>query len=163
MSTVLTTQDVIRATQLIEPSALRLLTDPNAVWGPQYVMVSLRVNCLRDTFSFAFGTIPRVWRPEWGPEFGSKDFEKFAGLKRALAERGQGPTSRIIVEKPWFLVNGDILRPGGTWRDGISVGVSGIKSEADEMIAEWVADAVAGVARLKARQYVEAGFLTLQS
>ena len=154
MARILTPDLLLAVIELAKPSAMAIIEMPGTTWGPKYVMGSLKFPGIDHPSGFMFGEEPTAWRPQWGDELPMDDFRKFAEHKRQLAERGQGPTSQIVVDKPWLLERGDNLYAGGTWYDGISVGVAGINSEADELIAKLVLTMLIGVARMEARNRV---------
>jgi len=56
-------------------------------------------------------------------------------------------SSRVRQDFPHLYVKGDIKYPGAILRDGLVVAFSGVQSEFDEMISEWMVSAIRAICR----------------
>lgn len=139
------------AVVLARPSARMMLRTKELIWGPKYVMCSLRV---RDmiVIDFRLGTFAK-WNPKWGEEI---DFAQIARRKRRECERGKANTSVIIATRPWTLKDGDYLYAGGAYRDEMAIGVSGAKSRTDEAIGEMILNNLGMLAQLETDKRIAA-------
>lgn len=136
---------------LVRPTAEMLLaTVPEAVWGPGYAIVAIPSFDLPGNWITAlYGQIPTKWDQKWGKEYSSLDFLNLAKSKAGIALRGNGATSKIVLEKPWLLEPGDTLWGGGYAEDGISAGASGATASADETIARLVVLMILSLLRIE--------------
>lgn len=69
------------------------------------------------------------------------NYLRLAEYKAGLSKRYGLSTRHITQTKPHLCIVGDTKHSGGISLDGIPVGVSGVESYFDEMIANWVAAA----------------------
>lgn len=130
-----------------------ILADDEAVWGPRWVEVHMRIWGCENLFLYTFGRREQ-WKEEWGAP---KDFMQIAAAKSHLALRSGFNTSLAVASNPLVLRQGDYLYPGGVVKDGLAVGVSGVKGETDERIAWIILLAIERRARAKVLEMVEAG------
>lgn len=151
---ILTEELVRRAINIVEPTALEILSRPSTIWGPTWVEGRVRAPGLEKIIKFNFEAIPGPWKPEWGEE---KDFGEIAEKKLHVAEREGVNTSVVVATRPWKLEKGEYLYAGGATRHGISVAVSGAKSQTDEAIAEMVISAIVMLALLETERRLKEG------
>ncbi len=146
--TILTIDLVEHAIRLAEPTALAILDDDRAVWGPKWVDGFVDGPGLQQIVPFTFGNkLPAgTWNTTWGPE---KDFVKVAGKKYDLVSREKMSSSLIIAIMPWLLQKDEFLYAGGAYRHGIIAVASGAKGWADEAIGNVIIDMTIMLSYLK--------------
>lgn len=140
------------ATILATPSVEAILKDPRCVWGPKFVSYVIVYDKMCHIDCFGKNT---DWNPEWGsgPEF----FMEVAQKKAELAHRTRKSTGEVVALSPWELQPGDYTYPGGVYQDGIAIGVSGVESFADELIAKILLACIVALAKLKFEKMLEEG------
>lgn len=85
-----------------------------------------------------------------GRDHWDADYMGFARAKAALAWRMRQDGHAVHALAPQRLRPGDSLLRGGTWLDGIVVGVSGAQAAYDEAFGLWIAAALRAVAKRRA-------------
>lgn len=152
---VLGEESVKEALEMLIPGIISILDQQKTTWGPKFVYGSLSypsTEGLNTITKFHFGDIDAPWNPEWGEK---KDFPAVAESKRRLAARLKVATSEAVAMEPWNLQEGEFLWPGGFYRLGISVGISGAMGRTDEAIAEMVVSAIIMLARLETDKRIQ--------
>ncbi len=139
-----------KASHLAAPSVKAILKDPSCVWGPKFVSYVIIHDEIYYVDCFGKNT---DWNPEWGsgPEF----FMEVARKKAELAHRTRKSTGEVVALSPWELQPGDYTYPGGAYQDGIAIGVSGVESTADELIAKILLACIVALAKLKTEKMIE--------
>jgi hypothetical protein len=79
-------------------------------------------------------------------------YDTIARNKAELCRRTRMDTAYVLYNAPHLLCRGDIIFPGGIYRDGLIVAVSGATPEDDVMFANTIADAITKAARDKVRE-----------
>ncbi len=78
-----------------------------------------------------------------------KDFQHpyhiIAGAKAEMCHRTGKPSGHVLHRTPWLFEKGDCRYAGGVVEDGLAVGVSGLQSHFDEMVAWMIFNAIAGL------------------
>jgi len=76
------------------------------------------------------------WQKTYGTIPEGKEFARFAKEKAELSFRHRMSTKDIWVTRPWLLQLGDVAYYGGVFKDGICVGISGLKEDSNHDLAE---------------------------
>lgn len=66
-------------------------------------------------------------------------YREIAHSKVNMVWREQCDSRIIVAQRPHLLRNGDVVWAGGTWNDGIPVGVSGFRGFRDEFLGNMIA------------------------
>jgi hypothetical protein len=74
------------------------------------------------------------------------NFYELARKKAYLSWRYAMPLPHLQFQCPYLLGEEDTMNVGSASRDGLAVGVSGVQSHYCQMIAEWVLEALRGLA-----------------
>lgn len=83
-------------------------------------------------------------RSEW-----KNDYDRVAGRKAGVSHRLKMDTSLVATGHPALFELGDTHWEGGVYLGGIAVGVSGIESYLDEVIARVLASVIMGLIKEK--------------
>ena len=134
MSALLTRELAEKAIAMVTLAIIGLLRQPDTKRS------ALAVTILDPTdgnvlFETTFG---KMKKEEW-----PYPFDDIARGKAHLAHRTKMNTAQVIGQAPYLLQAGDPKFIGGVFRYGMAVGVSGIQSRRDEMVAGWIIDACA--------------------
>lgn len=140
------------ATILATPSVEAILKDPRCVWGPKFVNYLIVYDGMWYDGCFGEKT---DWSPEWGS--GPDIFMGIAQKKAELAYRTRKSTGEVVALSPWELQPGDYIYPGGVYQNGIAIGVSGVESFVDELIARILLACIVALAKLKFEKKIEEG------
>ncbi len=117
---------VRHAVELARPSAEAMLNTIGTTSGHKFVDGYVRAPGLVKDITFTFGDVK-----------GDERFFDFAMQKLEASYRTGVPTSVLVAQAPWLLLEGENLYPGGVTENDVAVGVSGAKGITDESIA-WI-------------------------
>lgn len=105
-----------------------------------------------------------AYSPTWGEGYKIGDlpesewphpFDDFAKEKAQMALKYQRDVAKVISESPHLIQRRDIKWRGGIYFDGIGIGVSGVQSWYDEMIARWFSAAIRAYAGVRVQTQIE--------
>lgn len=130
MSALLTRDVVEQAINLCTPSIMYLLETSGFAKRSALTIVVLDPTTGDELIKTKFGKLPRA---EW-----TADYAEIALAKAKLAFRLK-MSCRAAQQHPHLLEAGDTKHRGGIYHQGIPVGVSGVQSYLDEMVAMWIA------------------------
>jgi hypothetical protein len=92
-------------------------------------------------------------------------YDEYARSKAVVSLRTKLPSLYVVQSAPFLLVPGDTCFGGSAYLDGIAVGVSGVDSHIDQMIADRVAATIRGLAidimQFKLANNIEGGFFAI--
>lgn len=130
---IITKELVEKAIELSRPSAVTILNQEGATWGPRWVAGCVSAPGLEDLVYFGFGEKPiQNWDAKWGDP---ANFDEIAEKKLALVLREKASSSVIVATRPWCLQKEEFLYAGGVYDDEIAAAASGAKGRADEAIS----------------------------
>lgn len=154
MARILTPEMLREAITLTKPSALAILKNPKAIWGPKRVAGLVKGPGIEEPVKIVF-EIKEPWNlSKWG----KKDkYWKIAMAKLAVVERLHMSTTIVLATMPWMLQSGEFLYIGGVYENGISVAFSGGRGWADEAIGKHLLANIIMLAHLEAERRIEAG------
>jgi hypothetical protein len=92
----------------------------------------------------------KLKKEEW-----THDFRSIALSKAEVSYRIKADSALLSARMPWKRKSGDTNYPGGKYYKGIAVGVSGVESWFDEMIANWVISAIVALSYEKEEKIKE--------
>ena len=150
---IITREMIERALLLAKPTIEWVLRQPDAIWGPTWVVGYIRAPGLRSDVPFIFGEVPNEWNLAWGKK---RDFTTVARAKLKLADRRKQDTSITVANCPWLLEEGEFLYPGGSTYLDISVGTSGAMGWADEAISNIIMCLIIMLAHLETDRRIAA-------
>jgi hypothetical protein len=133
-----------RAIAMATPGVVAILDSKGTTWARKGVHVCVSGPGVAEC-EFRLGDVNSPWNPNWGDE---RNFGYIAEKKLIVAMRLQRNTSEAVTNTPWLLQDREFLYPGGAYRDGIGVGVSGGMGRADEAIAEIILSIIIMLLRL---------------
>jgi len=125
---------ILEANKACTPEIEALLAKDQNVWGPRYVVVSVRGPNVEVEETVGNW---EDWQEAWGPFL---DFHVIARNKRETTLRVGLPTGQILANCPWCFERGDYFYRGGYTEPNseLGVGVSGANEDTDEAIARLV-------------------------
>lgn len=133
MSALLTPEVVAQAVGICALSIRNLLDGNDGLAKRSALAIAvLDPSTGNELYITTFGKLPE---DKW-----TADYLKIARAKAKLAFRLK-MSSRAAQQHPQLLEPGDTKHRGGIYHNGIPVGVSGVQSYIDEMIAMWIAAA----------------------
>lgn len=148
---------VDKAINLSLPSIEAILSTQELLWGPDWVAIIIDCPGLNPSIPLVYllGE-KKAWDPEWndGVEL---DFEKIARSKLRTTTRTGLSTREVKHLAPWLYESGEYRYFGSAVYEGICVGVSGPRSEADQAIAEIVLATIKMLAYLEDKHRDETG------
>jgi len=150
---IITEEMVLRAIELVRPTAEALLESDEAVWGPRWAVGEVMAPGLDEPVRFQFGE-ESEWDSSWGPER-ETSIAEVARRKREASLRERTNTSSLVFGKPWALYNGEFLYPGGVYWEGISIGISGLRGWADEALGEMLAATIVMLSHLEVDRRIQ--------
>lgn len=90
-----------------------------------------------------------------GKDWGDHDFSAIALSKAEVAYKNKKDSVLVDCHTPWNAEEGETPYQGGAYYKGLAVGVSGVESYFDQMIAKWIIAAISALcdeARLKTKK-----------
>lgn len=152
MMRIITREMVENAIKMLEASVQSIFDTPECVWGPKYVYGFVRVPGIDRDIPFEIGSTEN-WNIDWGK---AEHFAEIAKAKLELSDRTKLNTSEVVALSPWLLEGNEYLYGGGAHYKGISVGVSGLEWQADEMIAKDLINRIVALALLETSARISA-------
>ena len=152
MGVIITRELIEDAIDSMRNPASDLFSNPDAIWGPQWVEGIITAPGLEGNYMFRLGT-PIPWDEAWGEE---RHFAPVAQKKHQLIARLPQYiyTSVIARDFPWLVEAGEYLYPGGVSKHGITAALSGIKGWGDELLANGLVDKVIELSLLEVQSRV---------
>lgn len=153
MLDLVTKQLLETAIQLATPSIEAILACDRFVWGPRWVSVWIETESGVDLY-VVIGQ-ETDWNPQWGAR--GIGFKPVARQKLITSLREKADTLWLITLAPHRLQKNDYLYPGGVYKRGVGIGVSGAKGEADHAIGHIILDMIDLLLWMSLRQHKELG------
>jgi len=148
-SAILTEELVREAIKIVKPAIDQLLASADLAKRSALAVVVLDpINGL-SIYNGIFGTVPPS---EW-----ERDYAGIANAKASTAYQTHLDTGVGVFLEPHMLHKGHARYQGGVIFHGIAVGVSGIQSYLDEMVAYMIAAACRGLCQRKMVEEVQKG------